>query len=141
MNPQEIKDYLYTHADERYAAFSSALMPGEKLDVIGVRLPVIKDLAKRLSKEDWKAYLDSASDDTFEEIMLQGFVIGLAKMPFEEQLRRIAGYADKITNWSLCDSLVPVLSLFVNTGKRFGLFYSHICKVKMSLSNVLELSC
>ncbi len=104
MNPQEIKDYLYTHADERYAAFSSALMPGEKLDVIGVRLPVIKDLAKRLSKEDWKAYLDSASDDTFEEIMLQGFVIGLAKMPFEEQLRRIAGYADKITNWSLCDS-------------------------------------
>lgn len=104
MDSQEIKAYLYAHADKRYAVFTSALMPNERLVMIGVRLPVLKDLAKQLSKENWRAYLDSASDETFEEIMLQGFVVGMAKMPFEEQLQRVACYAEKITNWSLCDS-------------------------------------
>lgn len=104
MSPQEIKDYLYAHADSGYAAFSSALIPGERLVMIGVRLPVLRNLARKISKEDWRIYLENASDETFEEIMLQGYVIGLAKMPFEEQMQRMATYAGKITNWSLCDS-------------------------------------
>lgn len=104
MSPQEIKDYLYAHADAGYATFSSALIPGERLVMIGVRLPVLRDLARKISKEDWRTYLENASDETFEEIMLQGYVIGLAKMPFEEQMKWMATYAGKITNWSLCDS-------------------------------------
>lgn len=104
MSYQEIMDYLYAHADARYAAFSSSLIPGEQPPMIGVRLPLLRNLARRLAKEDWRAYLDEAVDDTFEEIMLQGFVTGLAKMPFEEQMRRMTSYAGKITNWSLCDS-------------------------------------
>lgn len=104
MNYQEITNYLYAHADAHYAAFSASLIPGEHVPMIGVRLPLLRDLARRLAKEDWSAYLDEAKDDTFEEIMLQGFVTGLAKMPFDEQMRRMALYAEKITNWSLCDS-------------------------------------
>ena len=43
---QEIKDFLAAHADARYAAFVTSLMPGAR-PVVGVRLPVLRALAKR----------------------------------------------------------------------------------------------
>ena len=42
--------------------------------------------------------------EIFEEIMLQGMVIGYAKIDVEERLRLIAGFVPKISNWSVCDS-------------------------------------
>lgn len=103
MTNTEIKTFLQAHADAEYAEFSSALIPGGP-QLIGVRIPLLRSLAKEISRHDWRAYLATAGDDTFEEIMLQGLVVGAARMPFEEQLQRMAAYARKITNWSLCDS-------------------------------------
>ncbi len=72
---QEIKDFLAAHADARYAAFVTSLMPGAR-PVVGVRLPVLRALAKEITKGDWRTYLEEAVDDTFEEVMLQGYVTG-----------------------------------------------------------------
>lgn len=36
--------------------------------------------------------------------MLQGYVTGVARMPFEEQMERMATYVRKINDWALCDS-------------------------------------
>ena len=85
---QEIKDFLAAHVDARYAAFVTSLMPGAR-PVVGVRLPVLRALAKEIAKGDWRTYLEEAVDDTFEEVMLQGYVTGAARMPFEEQMDRI----------------------------------------------------
>lgn len=46
---QEIKDFLAVHADARYAAFVTSLMPGTR-PVVGVRLPVLRALAKEIAK-------------------------------------------------------------------------------------------
>ena len=100
---QEIKDFLAAHADARYAAFVTSLMPGAR-PVVGVRLPVLRALAKEIAKGDWRTYLEEAVDDTFEEVMLQGYVTGAARMPFEEQMERMAAYVCKINDWALCDS-------------------------------------
>lgn len=99
----EIKDFLAAHADARYAAFSASLVPGAHR-IVGVRLPVLRALARDIARGDWRTYLAVASDDTMEETMLQGFVTGLARMPFDEQLERVAAYVRKVDNWSLCDS-------------------------------------
>ena len=108
---QAVKDFLMLHADARYAAFSSSLVPGARR-IVGVRLPVLRALAKDIAGGDWRTYLSVALDDTMEETMLQGFVTGLARMPLAERLERVAAYVRKIDNWSLCDS--PV------TGFRFA---------------------
>ena len=100
---QEIKDFLAAHADARYAAFVTSLMPGAR-PVVGVRLPVLRALAKEITKGDWRTYLEEAVDDTFEEVMLQGYVTGAARMPFEEQMERMTAYVRKINDWALCDS-------------------------------------
>jgi len=103
MTNEEIKRFLAEHRDVRYAEFSAALVPGAR-NLLGVRLPVLRGLAKEIVHGDWRSWWDTASDDSMEEVMLQGFVIGMARMPLEEALRRMAVYAAKITNWSLCDS-------------------------------------
>ena len=45
---QEIKDFLAAHADARYAAFVTSLMPGAR-PVVGVRLPVPVQFLRKLS--------------------------------------------------------------------------------------------
>jgi len=98
-----IKDQLLLHADEPYQKFSSALIPNIS-NMLGVRLPVLRKLAKRVLQEDWRAYLDEDHEEYFEEVMLKGMIIGYAKLDMEDKLELIARFVPKIDNWSVCDS-------------------------------------
>ncbi len=98
-----VREELNRAAEPEYAAFSRRLLP-ETAPLLGVRLPKLRAMAKRIAKENAEAFLNSASCDTFEEIMLQGMVIGAADLPLEDTLQRITDFLLKIDNWSVCDS-------------------------------------
>lgn len=99
----QVRGQLARLAEERYRAFSARLLPpGTRL--IGVRLPRLRHLAREIAGGDWRAYLEAAGKDTFEEVMLQGMVIGCAACNCEERLRRVRGFLPLIDNWSVCDS-------------------------------------
>ncbi|MGE4547988.1 MAG: DNA alkylation repair protein [Intestinibacillus sp.] len=100
-----LRQRLETLAEPGFQQFSSALIPNIPSEhVLGVRLPALRKIARELAKGDWRAYLDGASDGSFEEIMLQGMVIGFAGMPRDEWFRRVEAFLPKIDNWSVCDS-------------------------------------
>lgn len=98
-----IKEQLFELADEGYQKFSAALIPNIN-NVLGVRLPVLRKLAKKMASDDWRTYLEHAESEYFEEVMLQGMVIGYVKNDIEEILRYVADFVPKIDNWSTCDS-------------------------------------
>ena len=106
----DIKAELVRLAEPEYAVFSRRLLPGTE-NVLGVRLPLLRRLARRLAKGDWAAYLDTAGDGSFEEVMLQGMVIGAICAPPQEVLARTAAFVPKIDNWSVCDSFCSGLKL------------------------------
>jgi hypothetical protein len=81
----DIKAELVRLAEPEYAVFSRRLLPGTE-NVLGVRLPLLRRLARRIAKGDWAAYLDTAGDGSFEEVMLQGMVIGAICAPPQEVL-------------------------------------------------------
>lgn len=89
-------------ADKEYQQFHSKLLPGID-NIIGVRMPDLRELAKELAKEDWRGYLLTARDEYYEEIMLQGLVIGYAKGDIEEILHHVTAFVPKINNWAVCD--------------------------------------
>lgn len=99
----EIKKRLRSLADDKYRSFISGLVP-ETDNILGVRLPQLRKLAREIADGDWRAYIGTADDEYFEEIMLQGFITGLVKVDPEERLRLIEGFIPKIHNWSVCDS-------------------------------------
>ena len=103
-----VKVELAALADGDYRQFSAKLLP-PGTNLLGVRLPQLRALAKRIAAEDWRGWLAAAGDDTFEEILLQGMVIGVAKADVDELLRYTAAFVPKIDNWSVCDSFCASL--------------------------------
>lgn len=104
-----IREQLEALADERYRTFAASLLPGSE-NILGVRLPLLRKLAKEIVKGDWRGYVSTTPTVFFEEIMLLGMVIGYAKADVEEKLIHVKGYVPLITNWSLCDSFCTSLT-------------------------------
>ena len=107
---EEIRNKLYELSEEKYREFNQKLLPGVE-HVLGVRLPILRKLAKEIAKDDFRVYLAEAQaqitrDSIHEEIMVQGLVIGYAKMEQEEYRKCLDEFVLKITNWSVCDSCV-----------------------------------
>ena len=97
-----IKDCLFKMAEGNYKEFSQALIPGCN-NMLGCRIPALRLLAKEIAKTDFENYLKNATDDWFEETMLQGFVIGYAKMDIDERLLYAKKFIPKIKDWSVND--------------------------------------
>ncbi|MFR2410909.1 MAG: DNA alkylation repair protein [[Clostridium] symbiosum] len=98
----DVRKELELLADEPYRVFHSRLLPGTE-NILGVRVPCLWKLARRLVKEEGSGYLGRAGDDTYEEIMLQGMVIGLLKEDTGQMLKRLPAFMAKAENWAHCD--------------------------------------
>lgn len=124
---EKVKELLEEMAEPDYAKFSSSLL-GREAVMLGVRLPKIRELAKKIAKAEGLEYLDSmlsgdkaegaeginakeqavcdSGDEILymEELMLYGMVIGCMKEKLEVLFPYIERYVARIDNWSLCDS-------------------------------------
>lgn len=98
-----IKEKLTEYSEDGYRKFTSSLIPGVE-HILGIRLPLLRKMAKELAKGDWREYLEHALDDVMEETMLQGMTLGYAKASFEEKEPYLNCFVKKINNWSVCDS-------------------------------------
>lgn len=105
-----IRDQLNELAEDKYKIFTSSLIPGKE-NILGVRIPQLRKLAKTLQKGDWRTYLEQMKDDTMEEVMLQGMVIGGCNADQEEKLELVKAYIPKIDCWSVCDCFCSTLKL------------------------------
>ena len=98
-----VRKELETIAEADYKKFSASLIPGVD-NLLGIRIPILRDMAKKLAKEDWKGCMEWEDTLYFEETMLQGLVLGYAKAPIEEILAYTKSFIPKINNWSVNDS-------------------------------------
>ncbi|MEG0500259.1 MAG: DNA alkylation repair protein [Rikenellaceae bacterium] len=119
MNNEEIRDYLDAHSDAVYREFHSKLVPNITI-FRGVRLPVIRQLAKIISEGDALYYLDHASLESYEECMLYGLVIGSLKGDFQNIEPYITRFIPYIDNWAVCDCFC--VSLKITTKKKAEMF-------------------
>lgn len=116
--PQNITEQLIEYQDLKYKDFTSALMPGSR-PVIGVRLPILRKMAKEIAKGDWQNFVETAPEEYFEEVQLKGFVIAYAKASYEEILPFVENHIPKINDWSLCDSFCTSLKIVEKNREEF----------------------
>ena len=112
---ENVRKRIKLEAEEKYQKFSSSLLPGIK-NVTGVRLPILRKIAKEIYKSDWKTFLDNKSFEFMEEKMLKGMVIGLLKEPPDVIYNYIEKFIPDIDNWAICDSFCCGLK-FINKNK------------------------
>ena len=111
---EKIKQELLSLADEEYKKFHSNLCPGKNKtnNMIGIRVPILRQYAKELIKKYTASdLLEEIDDQYYEEIMLQGMIIGLSKENFESLKKRIEIFISKIDNWAVCDTFCAGLKI------------------------------
>lgn len=100
---EQIKQKLFELADEKYKQFHGNLCPGTD-NILGVRIPILRNYAKELIKQyKLDELLKNIDNEYYEEIMLQGMLIGLAKEDINIILNLIKDFVPKIDNWAICD--------------------------------------
>ena len=106
-----VKAQLLELAEPSYQEFSSRLLPGTT-NILGVRLPILRKIAKQIAKENWREFLKQNDEVYFEEVMLKGMVIGYTKdASVFEIMQYIKNFVPKIDNWSVCDSFCSGLKI------------------------------
>ena len=112
MDNLEIRERIKRLSDEEYRKFHTGLCPGT-INIIGVRIPKLRLLAKEILKEnrEWKNFLKNDNCIYYEEVMLQGMIIGLSKMTIEETLEYLKKFITKIDNWAVCDTTCAGLKI------------------------------
>lgn len=107
---QHIREMLKEKSEPAYREFSAGLIP-ESRPLLGVRLPILRGLAKEIVKEgSWREEISSCEgeneDRYFEETMLRGMIIGYGteKGDVQEGLTYVEQFIPYVDNWSVCDS-------------------------------------
>lgn len=129
MTNEQVRAFLMEHAEADYQEFSAGLIPGVA-KMFGVRIPVLRGLAREIAKEDYRTYLENAADDSFEEVMLQGLVIGYIHADIEEVLSYAATFIPKIRDWSINDGFCSTFKIARKHRERAWEFLMPYCKVQ-----------
>ena len=107
----EIEKELLNMQDKKYKEFQKGICPGVE-EIIGIRIPILRSYAKELLKRyDFKYLMENIPSNYYEEIMLQGMLIGQAKLDFNEIIKYIKDFIPKINNWAVCDTFCTSLKI------------------------------
>ena len=100
---KEFINYLDSIKDNKYKEFHNSLVKDSKYEILGVKLPILRNISKDISKTNIEDYLNIDKGLFYEEIMLEGLVI--SKIKDEKTFYKyFNSYIDKIDNWALCDT-------------------------------------
>jgi 3-methyladenine DNA glycosylase AlkD len=108
-----IREKLKKLAEKDYRKFISSLLPDVD-NILGIRMPKLRRFAKELMQEDYKSYLENEDLEYMEEVLLQGMLIGAAKIDLGKKLQLMQNYIPKIDNWAVCDSFCGCLKFTEN---------------------------
>lgn len=97
-------EWLQLQRDEKYKEFHSSLVLNSKYEMLGIRVPVMRQIAKIISKTtNVEAFLANSKDKYYEEVFIQGLVI--ASIKDEKSFNKhFTKFIKKIDNWAICDS-------------------------------------
>jgi 3-methyladenine DNA glycosylase AlkD len=112
------KEYLKSLCEQKYKEFSKKLIPNTPL-LYGIRIPLLRKIAKEISKGNYAEFLSCKKSKYHEEIIIEGLVMAQIKCDYPQMLSYMKSFADKIYNWAICDivsfkGLKKYLDLFIN---------------------------
>jgi len=104
----EIQKELFALQDKEYMKFLSKLTPNVSEDtIIGVRIPEIRKLAKKLLKNnEYEDFLKELPHKYYDENLLHGAIISESKN-FEKCIKLLDNFLPFVDNWAVCDTISP----------------------------------
>lgn len=111
MDFNRINEELYEHAVHKQDAYYKKVVPGSKPS-IGVRVPVLRKMARAIAKEDYRCFMEQYScEEYLEQETLKAFVIGYAKDEIQTLLRYADDFIPQIHDWMVNDAFCQNFSI------------------------------
>lgn len=107
---KDIREILFEKQDLKYREFHSGLCPNVD-KIIGVRIPELRKIAKEIALYDYENFLNTSKDEYYEELVLQGLVIGYANISIEKTFKYLRDFVPKINSWAVCDTTCSNLKI------------------------------
>ena len=103
-----VQKRLFALRDEGYARFQSALIPNiPKETVIGVRMPLMRKLAKEIAGEaEMQAFLTGLPHAYYDENILHSVLLS-QMTDYSACMEAVKAFLPYIDNWAVCDCLSP----------------------------------
>ena len=103
-----IRDRLFELQDREYSLFQAKLMPTVPPEtIIGVRVPVLRKLAKEIIKENsFTDFLNHLPHEYYDENMLHALIISEFKN-YDECIEAVDRFLPFVDNWAVCDIMSP----------------------------------
>ena len=101
MENNKVYELLIEFKDEKFKVFSEKSVIS-KLELIGVRIPKLRELAKGIE------LFELRKNASFEEVLLYGLIIAKDK---NLNFNKIYNFIKKIDNWAICDCFVSSLKI------------------------------
>ena len=110
MTFEEIKQELEQNAKSSQNPYYTKVVPNSK-PCIGVKVPVLRSLAKKIAKGDYKTFLCEFPEDYLEHQALKAFVLGYAKDDIEIILKYATAFIPSIQDWMVNDAFCQTFSI------------------------------
>ncbi|PID82723.1 MAG: DNA alkylation repair protein [Clostridiales bacterium] len=102
-----IREKLFELEDSKYAKFTKSHIPTLEKEIIGVRFPLLRSLAKEIIKNgETEKFFKDLPHKYFDEDILHAILISEIK-DYDICMDRLQEFIPFIDNWSVCDILVP----------------------------------
>lgn len=99
---EEILKELYSNQQEKYTVYTKKVVTTTSLEIIGVRMAVLHDMAERY--KDRFLEIAQLPYTTYEELMFKGLVIAKADAPISQKKKVIRRFLELVDNWAIVDS-------------------------------------
>lgn len=108
MSKNTIREMLFELQDLEYADFQYKLTPTvEREKFIGVRVPMLRKLAKEIAKEpETQEFIASLPHEYYDENMLHGMLLSEVK-DYDECISKVELFLPYVDNWAVCDTMSP----------------------------------
>lgn len=99
---EDFISYLKSIGNQDYIKFSKKIIK-EETNMLGIKVPILKEIAKEIVKGNYKSFLQINKNIYYEELFIEGLIIGYIKekRDFDLYLDR---FVKKIDNWAICDT-------------------------------------
>lgn len=128
---EEIEKRLIEISEESQKKLNTKLCPDTDKEILGVRIPNLRKLAKEIVKEgNWEKFIEESQDKYFEEILLQGLCIAYSKKALEEKYTYMKKFIPKMDSWAMTDTFTPTLKIKDNELENYWNFIIPYTKSK-----------
>lgn len=114
---KELKSVLEQMAEPKYKEFNQKIVKN-KMPMIGIRMPVLKKIAKEIAKGNAKDFIKTCIPTSHEEQIILGIVIAQSNFCYNDFQIAMHDFIKKIDNWAVCDTFCSAIKKQVQNQKQ-----------------------